>query len=175
MPHPNLPYPERHRLNAARGWLELGDLVEAEAELGAVVRSHAEHPEVLETRWLLGAARREWSGCVETAQRLTELAPDRPSGWIHLSYALHELGRTQEAFACLLPKALLFPGEVTMPYNLACYASRLGHFSVARMWLALACSQAEGDRLLRTARADPDLAPYWKWLAERGETDAAGQ
>ncbi len=60
------------------------------------------------------------------------MAPDEPPGWIHRSFGLHELGRTSEAEQLLLPAATKFPNEPIIPYNLACYACRLGNIEVAR-------------------------------------------
>jgi hypothetical protein len=62
------------------------------------------------------------------AGAIIKLAPEQSNGWIHRSYALHELKRTQEAFDNLLPVADNFSKVWTVPYNLSCYCAHL------RLW-----------------------------------------
>src|SRR5439155_1240956 len=50
----------------------------------------------------------KWSACVEIPESLIKLTPIRPEGWIHRSFALRELNRTQEVFDRLLPAANKF-------------------------------------------------------------------
>jgi hypothetical protein len=45
-----------HHLNAALGWLELGDHVEAYAELENITPALRSHPAVLELRWQISAS-----------------------------------------------------------------------------------------------------------------------
>ena len=96
---PTLPMADLHHLNAAEGWLGLGDWQSADDELEAITPELRAHPEVLEVRWQVHAVAKRWEACVQIATTLAELAPDRPSGWIHRSFALHELKRTQEELA----------------------------------------------------------------------------
>src|SRR5580698_6580599 len=110
--------PDSHFLNAAQGWLELGLPAEAQAELAKISPTFQEHLEVLETRWQLCAKKLEWHRCLEVANVLVERAPKRPSGWIHRSYALHELKQTREAFEALLPAQSEFPKNWLVQYNL---------------------------------------------------------
>src|SRR4051794_4098713 len=101
--------PDSHHLNAAQGWLELGNHLEANEELAKISALHGNHPEVLEVRWAIQAAGKSWPTCVEVAEALVKVAPDYLLGWIHRSYALHELKRTPEALDLLLPAVALFP------------------------------------------------------------------
>jgi len=74
-------------------------------------------------------AHRDWSGRIlerEIAETIVNAAPERPEGWIHRSFALHELNRTLEALNQLLPVAEEFPDQWTIYYNLACYCSQFG-------------------------------------------------
>ena len=43
--------PDTHCFSAAIGWLELGNLAEAKAELAQISPAQQEHPDVLEARW----------------------------------------------------------------------------------------------------------------------------
>src|ERR1700754_3280404 len=113
--------PDSHLLNAAQGWLDLGMPAEAVAELKQIAPKFQEHPEVLELRWQICAKANEWHRCVEVANVLVTRAPKRASGWIHRSYALHELKQTREAFEALLPALTRFPENWLVQYNLACY------------------------------------------------------
>jgi tetratricopeptide (TPR) repeat protein len=128
-----LPLPDLHHLRAASGWLELGDHLEANEELEA---------------------------CADIATTVIKLAPERHDGWIHRSFALHELKRTEEAFENLLPAAEQFPDVWTIPYNLACYCSQLQRLEEAEAWLKKAM-EIDGDTVKRAAIDDPDLLPLW--------------
>lgn len=159
--------PDSFHLEAAEGWLELGNHLEASEELEKITPQLRAHPDVLELRWQIYAKEREWEPCVDIATAITQLAPERPLGWIHRSYALHELKRTQEAWDNLLQVADRFPDELLVRYNLACYASRLGRLQEAKSWLHKAF-EVGGDpaRVKLMALDDPDLQPLWKQIGE---------
>jgi len=97
---------------------------------------------------------------VDIATTVIELAPERFDGWIHRSFALHELNRTQEAFENLLPAADKFPEVWTIPYNLACYCSQMLRLEEADTWLKKAMVIDE-QTVKRLAIDDPDLQPLW--------------
>jgi Flp pilus assembly protein TadD len=153
-----VPYPDRHHLNAATGWLELGALDEARRELARLQGDHLFHPEVLAVRWKLFAQLGEWKAALEIARLHVRIAPDTVEPWIHQSFALHELQRTDEAFNELKQVADTFAEEGTIPYNLACYTCRLGRLDEARRWLQRACSLQGRKETLALAATDPDLA-----------------
>jgi Flp pilus assembly protein TadD len=150
--------PDSHYLTAAEGWLELGNPTEALAELDRVAAEWNAHPAVLEMNWQINAHVRQWQTCLELAARLVQLNPELPSGWIHRSYALHELQRTAEARDQLLPAVTRFPGEAVLSYNLACYECRLGDLMKARHWLKQTFALKNSAPWRRAALADPDLA-----------------
>jgi Flp pilus assembly protein TadD len=153
--------PESHHLRAALGWLELGNPREAIAELTRLNPAARGHPEAIEARWRICAAERRWEEALAVAGELVAAAPDEPTGWVDQSYALHELKRTAEARAVLLPKAALFPKVSVIPYNLACYACQLGELAEARGWLQRALKLRNKAELQRLALNDPDLRPLW--------------
>ena len=163
--------PDSHVLNAATGWLMLGDNVEARAEFDQIGAGLREHPLVLEFEWRLLAVEKRWLDAVEASERLLRVCPDDANAWVHRSYALHELRRTREAFDLLLPAARRFPKETTIPYNLACYTCQLGDLSAARSWferaLALGDSGLEKLQRLQAALEDPDLQSLWPELQRR--------
>jgi tetratricopeptide (TPR) repeat protein len=157
--------PDSHHLNAAEGWLELGNELEATAELEQISRDLRAHPDVLTLRWQIHAKAREWDACVEVAQAMMRVAPDRADAWIHHSFALHELKRTQAAYDHLATVAETFPRIWTIPYNLACYCAQLGCLDEAQAWFKKAT--ALDNQLVPQAIADPDLKPLWDSLGTK--------
>jgi predicted Zn-dependent protease len=157
---------EQHCVNAAMGWIELGNPKEAIAELSRIPLACREHPAVLEVQWRIHADLQQWESAFAIGKRLVELAPDKPGSWINQSFALHELKRTQEAWKVLLPAAGKFPEISTIPYNLACYACQLGDHVEARRWLARAVEMRNREEIKQLALADKDLEPLWLEIQE---------
>jgi len=124
------------------------------------------HPDVLEVRWQIYAKEKKWDACLDIARAITQLSPDRPFGWIHLSYSLHELQRTQEAWDNLNAVCEKFPKVPTIFYNLACYACRLGDLPEALTLLGKTFEMEDSKRLKLLALHDPDLEPLWKGIGE---------
>jgi len=153
----HLEYPDRHHLNAAVGWLELGAIEEAEREIARISASNREHSDVLDLRWQIHAEAKNWAAALKTARLHVNTTPASPTPWIHQSYALHELKRTEEALAELLPLADRFPDIGTIPYNLACYTCRLGRLEETRDWLRRAFKLRGKKATLAMALTDPDL------------------
>jgi hypothetical protein len=155
--------PDSTHLEAAQGWLALGNHLAANEELERIKPRLRSHPDVLEARWHICAHARKWEACVAIAAALVKLAPERPDGWLHRSHALHELARTQEAFDSLVAAADEFPKVWTIPYNLACYCVQLGRCNEAKGWFTLALAIASSDeeiaRIKLRALDDPELRP----------------
>lgn len=160
-------YPDRHHLSAADGWLDLGDTEEALRSLDAVSPATSADPDVLELRWRILARRLAWDEALKVSSQLTAAAPNRAESWIHHSYALHELKRTEEAWTTLLQAAPRFPKESIIPYNLACYACQMGEVQVARSWLQRAMRLRPREEIRSMALQDPDLAPLHAFLREK--------
>ena len=146
--------------------LELGNHIEANEELENITASLRAHPDVLNVRWEIYAAAKKWEAAVDIAAAIVQLDPDDPLGWVHRSYALHELKRTAEARDNLLRVVEKFPISATMRYNLACYECQLGNLDRAKQWLekAFALGDAKGMKL--AALDDPDLQPLWKEISK---------
>jgi tetratricopeptide (TPR) repeat protein len=153
--------PDSHHLNAAVGWIELGNVTEAKVELARIPASGRNHPDVLEAEWRIHAAERDWPAALDAARVLVNSDSDNPSGWIHQSYSLHELNQTREALDLLLPVAEKFSSISTIPYNLACYACQLGNLEEARRWLGKAIKIRGKNDIKQMALTDPDLQPMW--------------
>jgi tetratricopeptide (TPR) repeat protein len=152
-------------LQAVEGWLELGNPREAAAELEQVRPELARHPAVLDRRWQIQAAIKDWAAALETSWEMTRLAAEESQSWVHLAYTLHELGRTQEAWDNLLPKMRQWPELAIIPYNLGCYACRLGHPDDARSLLKQAFLLDPDYQPM--ALCDPDLVALRPWIEAR--------
>ncbi len=154
--------PDSLYLSAAEGWLGLGDAAEANEELDRITPGHRAHPDALELRWQIYAKAEKWEACVQIANAIVTLVPERPFGWVHRSFALHALKRTQEARDQLRPAVDRFPEEAIIRYNLACYESQLGNLGRAKDWLERAFELGDTAQIKLAALDDPDLAPLWK-------------
>ena len=84
-------------LDAAEGWLELGNPVEANQELEKITPQLQAHPDVLQVRWNVYAKTGKWEACADIAQALCKLVSRYSVGFIHLAYSLHEMKLTKEA------------------------------------------------------------------------------
>ena len=160
-PRPLQP-PDSHHLRAAEGWLELGDPAEANQELQRLSLTGRFHPLALLTRWDIYAQLEHWEFAYTIAQGLVAMLPEEPVGWINRAFALHRLQRTREAWDKLRPAADKFPNNLTISYNLACYACQLGSFDEASRWLKKAMKLADPNKVQLVALDDPDLKPLWE-------------
>jgi tetratricopeptide (TPR) repeat protein len=157
---PPLEPPDSFHLNAAQGWLELGNSQEANEDLERIAPLLRAHPDVLGVRWHVYAHAQKWDACVDLAEAIIKLDPDRAEAWIHRSFALHELKRTQEAFDQLLHVADRFRKVWTIPYNLACYCAQLGRLDQCQEWFKKAMD-IDGNAVKQAGIDDPDLKPLW--------------
>ncbi|MBM3832920.1 MAG: tetratricopeptide repeat protein [Verrucomicrobia bacterium] len=155
---------DKCHINAARGWLELGNCIEANRELECVTAAFRIHPDVLEVRWQIFALNKMWTAAFEIATAICELDPDRPSGWIHQAYSLNEMAHTEKACDILRNVADKFSHLPIISYCLACYTCRLNNPAEAWPWLEKAIEKGDGDNIVRLALKEPDLKPLWKRL-----------
>jgi hypothetical protein len=91
------------RLQAAQGWVELGNPGAASEELEEISPDRRAHPQVLQVRREVYAAAGRWDAALDIARALVKLTPDDPVGWIHQSYALHVLASRRSRDARFLP------------------------------------------------------------------------
>ncbi len=153
----------RNHLNAAEGWLGLGDLNEAKKELDKISVEVWLHPAVLFLRCQIYVAAKEWDFLISVSEMLVKELPQLSDVWVFRSHALHELKRTQAAYDLLLPAADKFPNLAVIPYNLACYACQLGKLAEAKKRLEQAIDLGGDNSDIRAdALGNPDLQPLWK-------------
>ena len=151
--------PDSFHLNAAVGWLELGNHLEANEDLEKIAPALRVHPDVLMVEYQIHAQAGKWEFAADIAQTISTMLPDNSYGWVHLAYALHELKRTREAWNVLLPVVDKFPDAYLIRYNLACYACQLGNLPDAKQWLEKAFAIADKKSVKLMALKDPDLEP----------------
>lgn len=151
--------PDIHHFNAAQGWLGLNNPGDAQAELDKISQASQAHLAVMELRWQVHAKANRWQEAIETARAITAIFPTAAFGWIHLSYALHELKRTAEAYNSLFNVVDKFPNEWLMRYNMACYAVQLGQLKEGKEWLNYAYKVGDKNEIDELVATDLDLEP----------------
>ena len=151
---------DQEHYDTAQGWLELGNLAEAEAALDRISPGIREQPAVLEIRFHICAQTDRWDEAYELGKDCLFIQPDGLGGPVLLAHALHKLGRSQEAYATLRPVCDAFPHESGPPYNLARICCALGQVEEARQWLAKAL-EIGGAELKLQALDDEELAAVW--------------
>ena len=166
--------PQVHYASAAFGWLELGDLAEAKAELERIGPEFRDYPEVLEVRWAICAEEHKWEEALEIARALVQAEPDSPAGWLHQAYALRRVpeGGVKQAWSALLPAFDKFPKKpeaAMISYNLSCYACQMNQLDAARVWFKRAIvigGKKRRDKIKQMALEDADLRPLWEEIKE---------
>jgi predicted Zn-dependent protease len=159
-----LDFSDQRHLDAADGWLGLGDYLSANDELEQITPELRGHPAVLSRRAGIYMKAKRWNEASQIADSLVKLSPGDVYAWVWRSFALHELKRTQEAYDLLLPAGVEFPKCWTVPYNLACYCCQLDRRGEAEAWFK--CAMAiDADTVKRNAIDDPDLEPLWSRIS----------
>jgi predicted Zn-dependent protease len=155
--------PDSLHLEAAQGWLDLGNHIEANEELEKISPENHAHPKVLQVRWRIYAKAGKWDACLDIATALTRMTPDRRFGWLHRAMSLRRLNRLAEAKDVLVSAIDKFEANATFPYYLACYCALLGQTTEAKGWITLALANAKTDqereRIKQRAQDDADLEP----------------
>jgi predicted Zn-dependent protease len=154
---------EIRQLEAAEGWIGLGDYEEAERELKNLPPALRSHPDVLEMRWRICAHRKKWNACLRIATALARMTPNSAGGWIRRADSLGRMksGGPQKARDALLPLLARFPDEPMVPYTLARHIARMGQIQKSREWLRKAFQLGNPAKLKPMAFADPDLERVW--------------
>jgi predicted Zn-dependent protease len=155
-----LDMPDTFHLQAAEGWLGLGDVESASAELREISSTEWMHPAVLAVRYQVYAEAKQWDQAVEVADELARVLPEKPFVWINLAYATRRKtgGSIPEAKKILLGVEPKFPRHYLFPYNLACYCSQLGELEQAQQWLKKAAG-IDHAAIKKMAADDADLKP----------------
>jgi hypothetical protein len=83
----SLSHEDKHHLDAAEGWLGLGDHLSANEELEQITRELRAHPRALGVRLEINWAAKNWEAVVRIASDLATLKPNNAHGWIGRSFA----------------------------------------------------------------------------------------
>ena len=159
-----LKHPDPMHLEAAAGWIQLGDYDSANDELEKIRAEWRAHPDVLELRWLIYSHHEQWDACLDIASAYVKIAPDRVSGWLHkaLSLRLANGDGVEKAKPVLLEAAKLFPDDDMIQYNLACYSAQLGQLDAAQEHLDKSYELGDAQQIKLMALDDEDLKPLWE-------------
>ena len=166
---------ERFHVNAAEGWLMLGNPIEAHEELEKLAPESNQHPAVLAIRWQVYAAARWWEAAYVVSKALCELAPDSAEAWICQANTLRNYKGIVDAWSVLLSVVNKFPKDPIIRYNLACYASQMNLLEEACGWLVQAFELEESVQLKLAALYDPDLQPLWEKIGRQRVIEVTGQ
>jgi tetratricopeptide (TPR) repeat protein len=147
----------RWRLSHAQGYLGLGMLREAEAELDAIDAADAERTEVAAVRVALLHEMKDWARLRDLARTLMQREPMQPGWWVSLAFATRRIDSLEKAHGILRDAEDFHPEEAIIQFNLGCYAAQLGDLDEARERVLRAIALNEDFRAI--ARHDTDLAP----------------
>jgi tetratricopeptide (TPR) repeat protein len=162
----NLPIADLLHLQAAEGWLELGNFLEANNELEEIEPLSRAHPDVLEMRCRIYEAAGKWEMSLAVAKTLCDQLPKWLPGWIHQARCLHELGRTHEAYHLLVDVVELFPDNQTIRYDIAVYAAQRGLLEEAVEWLKLVFKVDGDGEFRKRGLEDERLDKVWQQIGK---------
>jgi len=143
------------RLAHARGYLGLGMIEDAAAELDQVPAEAAQETEVLALRAVVLQDQGNWPPLVDLAHTLVLRQPAEAGWWITWAYAARRSLSLAAAEAILIEAERTHPQEPAIQFNLGCYACQRGDLEEARQRVDQAIRL---DSTFREAAAtDPDL------------------
>ena len=153
------------RLNAADGWLEFDNCIEADKELNQITPAMQRHPEVLARRFNLLAKADCWHNAEKIAEEIIKLEPESTFGWIHRSEALRKQDLIGTARMKLFPALVIFPEDIAIRYGLASFECLLGNIPQGKIYIIeafnLAYDQKCADEWKKRMLSDEDLKPLW--------------
>lgn len=158
-------------LEAARGWLELGDHQSALQELEDLTGLRRAQPDVLKLRLQIYVLARKWRNAYAIAEGLARVLPNDPEVFVWRAQAARWMpgGGLSHAMTLLLEVANDFPDDPSIPFRLACYNCQMGNHATAGSWLQIAFDAARRAKSemqwLAAAQEEPDLKPLHKILA----------
>ena len=159
-----LKHPDTMHLEAAAGWIQLGDYDSANDELEKIRAEWRAHPDVLDLRWLIYSNDEQWDACLDIASAIVKMVPDRAQGWLDKAFSLRRAndGGVEKAKTVLLEAAKLFPDDDMIQYNLACYCAQLGQLDAAQEHLSNSYEVGDARQIKLMALDDEDLKPLWE-------------
>ena len=147
-------------LQAALGYLELGMIEEANAEIESMPPEEKTRTDVLEMRLEIYREAKSWVHMEVVARELLRRMPEHPSHWVDVGIALRRTESVQAARGLLETAEAMFPENATIQFNIGCYACLLGDIEEAKRRVERATELDPQFKLL--ALDDPDLEAMWK-------------
>ena len=159
-----LQHPDPMHLEAAAGWIQLGDYDSANDELEKIRAEWRAHPDVLDLRWLIYSHHEQWDACLDIASAIVKMTPDRVLSWVNKAYSMRWAndGSIEKAKPVLIEAAKLFSDDSMIQYNLACYSAQLGQLDAAQEHLDKAYELGNAKQIKLMALDDDDLKPLWE-------------
>ena len=145
------------RLSHAQGYLGLGMVAEAAAELDRIPAPERNAVEVLALRMAVLQKQQDWPALRTVAGEFVRRVPAEPAAWVTWAYATRRAESLAAAEKILLEAERLHPAEPTIQFNLGCYACQRGDLAEARRRVDRAI--ALDKHFSAAAATDPDLAP----------------
>ncbi|MBI5770081.1 MAG: hypothetical protein HZA93_20060 [Verrucomicrobia bacterium] len=145
------------RLSHAQGYLGLGMVAEAAAELEQLPASERDALEVLALRVAVLQEQRAWPALAAAAGEFVRRAPDEAAAWVTWAYGTRRADSLAAAENILREAEQRHPREPTIQFNLGCYACQRGDLAEARRRVDRAI--ALDPKFAEAAATDPDLAP----------------
>ena len=161
-----LEHPDTIHLQAAQGWLGLGNYLEANDELENISPANKAHPDVLQVRCKIYHDAGKWDYMAEVANGLCTILPDSSFGPVHLAHALRKLNRPSEGRDALIPISDKFPDDWKIPFHLACCYCQMGQLKESLDWLTRAMDVAGKTDIRTMALEETDLEPLWLDISE---------
>lgn len=148
----------RH-LEAADGWLGLGDWQEADKELDCLAPEMRDQPEVLHVRLRSFTASARWSQANAVAAQLLKLKVTDPSMWITFANLMREQGFFRAGRLTLSTAVDLFPKDPFIHFNSACMECLCGRLEQALERVREAIQLGPRKKVITAALQDADLRP----------------
>lgn len=152
-------FPKR-RLSHAQGYLQLGMVAEAAAELDRVPAPENTQLEFLTLRLAVLQEQQDWPALRDLARDVVHRLPNEAAGWVTWAYATRRADSLEAAERILLAAETHHPAEPTIQFNLGCYACQRGDLAAARERVDRAI--ALDPKFTAAAETDPDLEPLRK-------------
>lgn len=153
----------QHHLDAATGWLELGNPVEAHNELEQLPHSERIHPTVLKLRCRIYRQAAKWEYLSILAESCYKARPEEAQFVVDWAWAEYKQGRREQAAVILQRESEKFPKSDAVAYHLACVLASLDRMAEARDWLAKAFERArEPDKLKLRALEEAEFKKLWQ-------------
>lgn len=147
----------KRRLSHAQGYLALGLVAEAAAELDHIGPPDDATPAVLAVRLAVLQELEDWPALRDAAQLFVAREPTEAAAWVTWAYAARRADSLADAERILLAAESQHPREATIQFNLGCYACQRGDLKEARRRVDRAI--ALDGKFAEAAVTDPDLAP----------------